>query len=264
MAKILHGSYTPDYAQGYFKNLDSISSMLEDQFPFFYSRIAMPLAILENEKSEPVGFLMREFRKGCFYTQNRLQGKTQALQELKLFLNSRSERRKFNTPKLSSRQTIALVGDFLNTLNSLHNRNFVVGDVSASNLIVQIDPEKPNKPRMIFLDVDSFSLSTSDFQPAGVDTPLYVVPEHQVQPNLRPTFQSDVYKAALVIVRLLSQSSGFEGHSFDLVETEHSNEFLSARGAGFVVEILEQCLSDNPENRPPIAFLAKAWKECFA
>jgi serine/threonine protein kinase len=221
----------------------------------FYSRLAIPIAVVEKTPGNPIGFLMREFKSGCVYTFTGSYETSEQLQELKIFFNSRSEQKRLGTPDLSKFEIQILIGDLLNTLAKLHERGIVVGDVSHSNLVIQ---KEAKKIRMIFLDVDSFS-SFLEGHPLGLQRSLlYEAPEEEMGQS---SLATDVYKAALLIVRLMSQISGNSENTYAINSIEFCEQEIRAFGGGTLVEMVRRALAVSPDNRPTAAILSKVWND---
>ena len=253
--KVLHENFSEDLRELYFENLDEICRLLSVQSHHFYSRLAIPIAVVEKAPGNPIGFLMREFQSGCVYTFTGSYETSEQLQELKIFLNSRSEQKRLGTPKLSKFEIQTLIGDLLNTLAKLHERGIVVGDVSHSNLVIQ---KEPKKIRMIFLDVDSFS-SFLDGHPLGLQkSPLYEAPEEE---HGQSSLATDVYKAALLIVRLMSQISSDSENTYTLNSIEACEQEIRDFGGVTLVEMVKRALAASPDSRPTAALLSKVWDD---
>jgi serine/threonine protein kinase len=253
--KVLHGNYSDEQCGLYFENLDEIWRLLSVQSHHFYSRLAIPIAVVEKAPGQPIGFLMREFRAGCVYTFTGSFETSEQLQELKIFLNSRSEQKRLGTPELSRFEIQTLIGDLLNTLAKLHERGIVVGDVSHSNLVVQ---KESKKIRMIFLDVDSFS-SFLDGHPLGLQKSLlYEAPEEELGQS---SLATDVFKAALLIVRLMSQISVESDNSYATNSIEACELEIKNFGGETLVEMVKRALAVSPDSRPTAALLSKVWND---
>ena len=259
LLKTLSQSYSGQEKEEYFRNIDILAGELGQRRDHFYSRLALPLAIVENAKGTSIGFLMREFSQDCTCTLSyQSQGQKKAIQEVKLFLNSPDERLRLGTPVLSREDIFWLLGDFLKTLAMLHERGISVGDLSHSNLIVQ---HHKNSMRILFLDVDSFSVNGQP-HPLGLQTSgLYRAPEELDQTKLENPFAADVYKAGLIVARLLSQINSPATHSYDLDDFSTSRQALEEFGGKTLLALLEKALLPFPSERPAVKLLSKVWNE---
>lgn len=258
LLKTLDRSHSGNEQEAYFRNIDSLARALGAKRHHFFSRLALPLALVENGPGNLVGFLMREFSEDCKYLLPLSSGAKSALQEVKIFLNSQSQRLEYGTPRLSREDVLWLVGDFLSTLGMLHERSVSVGDLSHSNLIVQ---HHRSSMRVLFLDVDSFSINGAP-HPLGLQTsPLYRAPEEIVGMEATSPFSSDVYKAGLIVARLLCQLAEKDEHSYDVVDLSRCRQFIVEFGGQTLVSLFERALSEDPGDRPSALLLSKVWND---
>jgi len=258
LLKTLAHSYSSAEVDHYFANLDSLARTLGERRHHFFSRLAIPLAIVDNRVGKPIGFLMREFSQDCTCNLNFSQGPKTAVQEVKIFLNAKTERERLGTPLLSREDKLWLIGDFLKTLSMLHDRDICVGDLSHSNLIVQ---HHKSNMRILFLDVDSFSIGGLP-HPLGLQTsPLYRAPEEKLNSMSSNGQAGDVFKAALLITRLLSQLENPSQHSFDTVGIMRCSQTLHDFGGNTLISLLARSLSPNPDLRPSIQLISKVWND---
>lgn len=258
LIKVLRGKFSEYEKASYFENIERVWRLLGPNRHHFASRIALPLAIVQNERNQPVGFVMKEYKNGCVAKLHGLAGPFEALQELKLFMNSPSERAIFGTPRLERFESLALVGDFLDTLGKIHTRGITVGDISHSNVILHRDE---SKMRAIFLDFDSFGLLDAP-HPLGIQTSLlYTSPEERTPGFSAATHASDTYKAVLLAVRLLSQQTGYSENSFSLSDLTECRALIREFGGDSMTRLLERALGENPEMRPTAALIGKLWGE---
>jgi serine/threonine protein kinase len=256
LLKALRGNFSLSEKSAYFEHLEALWRKFGPNRHHYASRIAVPLALVEGKYSQPVGYLMKEYREGCISTLHGQNGAFEALQELKLFLNSKSERDFFSTPTLTELEALTFIGDFLTTMAKIHERGVTVGDLSASNLILQ---KGDSKLRAIFLDFDSFGIVGQTHPLGHQRSPLYVAPEENTAQFGQATFASDTYKAILLISRLLAQVAGYSADSFSLNSLDVSEELIREFGGATMLRLLERALSKDPYQRPSTAQIAKIW-----
>jgi serine/threonine protein kinase len=121
---------------------------------------------------------------------------------------------------------------------------------------------KPNanvKKRCIFLDFDSFTI-------AGAPHPLgnqwsngYVAPEQVNNSSYIHTQESDIYKIAIVAIRMLTQTCDYPSYSFGIETVDPSRQALLFLGGHKLYEFMDRALSDNPLLRPTSEVLSSTW-----
>lgn len=242
----------------YFNNLDSIHRELIKPKSYFHSRLALPLGIVESD-GRPVGYLMRKFESGCYATLSKSRGDIPTLQQFSIFLNSKDEQDQFRTPQLGRMEVCFAIADFLSTLAMLHDRNIILGDISSANLVLQNVEKQPNVYRTIFLDVDAFCVSGRQPREYVEDSFQYEVPERRLGGQI-PNFQTDVYKAALIVIRLMSQLDDSGSHSYSLRDLDRCEDLLKEFGGNTMVELFRRACSADPSLRPTASLLANVWK----
>lgn len=237
-------------------HLDEISRRIRSDSNWFDSRMAVPRAIVERD-GRFVGFLMREFSEGCFFIKKYSDGEeVNSLLQLKEFLNKESERNKVNVPKLRPVERIEIIADMFTTLAKLHEHGLIVGDISGSNLVLQKKVSRTGNVRVLFLDVDSF-WHTGAPHPHGPSSTLHWRgPEELKNPQLDPTKQSDVYKAALMARRLLHQESNTGTASFDIYSSRVAGDALAIMGGKSLADRLSNALNARASARPKAMELA--------
>jgi len=135
---------------------------------------------------------------------------------------------------ISDRDRWQLLADVAGTLDFLHAHRITVGDFSPNNLLFAIQPER----RCFFVDCDSMQIDGQGVLPQ-LETPDWEV--HVVSPEPRATAASDVYKLALLALRLLA------GHQ----STRDPADLPAGRVPGDVRALIEHGLSRSPSARPP-------------
>lgn len=244
-------------------HLDQINRRLKNEYSFFKSRLALPLAVVEN-KGQFLGYLMPEFTQGCYFKKTYSDGEVKdSLRELKVFLNKRSERDLFGVPNLEAAQRLAIVVDMLETLAKLHENGLVVGDLSGSNLVVQDKSARKSNQRVIFLDVDSFSYPGGAHPLGSESTIHWRSPEELTNPGAAPTRESDVYKAGLVIIRLLHQVQDTGVSSFDIYKSKVASRSLQVPGGQAFHDFVNLSLGVDSQKRPRSMALAFHARELY-
>ena len=236
--------------QAQLKRLDQLYESLARADGYLLSRVATPLASVSSGKSEFEGFLMKEFNEGCYFEKTFSFGEAQlVLNELKNHLISLKERKAMSVPDLDEVTRFRLVADLFKTLSFIHEAGLIVGDLSSSNLVVQVKQGRRNENRLIFLDVDSFIPSTQASEGANPSTLNWRSPEELEGANIASR-KTDVYKAALASIRLLHQANVLQDDTSDLYFSEEANLVLEHFGGEILVRRFEAALSSDPAERP--------------
>jgi serine/threonine protein kinase len=223
------------------------------------SRVAFPLADVLDQTSGDYFLLMKEFSEGC-QSVCQIRRTSRLIQnKFTIFINSRSQRQIFGTPELGQVRTVQLLGDFLATLASLHSLSIIIGDVSAENLLVQTKSKTRSSIRTIFIDADTFSLLGFPHPYGLQSTPHYFSPLDEEDPKHVATMADDIYKAGLILIRLLAQVSGSMEHSYDLYSIGPAKSTLLQMGGIELVALVDRCLSIDPIARPTAQELFETW-----
>ena len=244
-------------------HLDEIHKRLQGKFSYFRSRLALPLAIVED-KGKFLGYLMPEFDEGCYFNKTLFSAEvTQALQEVKIQLNSQSERKALSVPEISTSTRFAILVDVLETITQLHECGLVVGDISGSNLIIQDKATRKHSQRVIILDVDSFSYQGGK-HPFGAESTIHWrSPEELKKPDYAPTKSSDVYKIGLLIRRILHQNLNSGTGSFDIYKSKVANKVLKELGGVEMANLVARALSVDRNERPKAMHLAFQMRKTY-
>lgn len=242
-------------------HLDEIHRRLIPEVNYFKSRLALPIGIVQRGDAF-VGYLMPEFTDGCLYLKKFSSGEEKpSLQELKVFLNSENERRFLGVPRIDTSQRLQIVADVFNTLAMLHENGLVVGDFSGSNLVLQNKPTKKSTLRVVFLDVDSFSHKNGS-HPLGHESTLHWrSPEELDNPLMKPTKNTDVYKAALLVRRLFHHEANTGSSSYDIYRSKIANTALIELGGQSLADLVAKALDPKPDSRPKAMELAFHFRE---
>lgn len=250
------GKNSDDFAN----HLDEITKRLRTDKSLFDSRMAVPRAIVEHNQAFS-GFLMKEFSDGCYFTKTFSDGESvSALLELKIFLNSESERAKLNVPQLTRTDRFQILADLFNTLALLHESGVVVGDLSGSNLLLQRKASKSGSLRVLFLDVDSFWFGGGR-HPGGPESTLHWRSPEEMEINaLPPSKATDVYKAALLVRRLLHQEVNTGSDSYDIYNSRICNQVLIDAGGKSLAQLVSAALNPKILQRPKAMELAFNFK----
>ena len=261
LIKTFQVSGNVDLAAPYFENLDRVHSRLSANDNYFYSRLARPLAVVTDKNDESRGYVMRNFYPITNYKLTGVEGQRTRLQDFKIFLNSVDERKRLGTPMLSMANYFDLVSDLLRLVSLIHATGLVIGDISHTNVLVQLPKGGREKARAILLDVDSFTIDGSS-HPLGLQTsPLYRSPEETLSDADRVGFSSDIYKIALLVIRLMSQLTGGQKPSFDLCTMAQCAKVIEKFGGAELVNQINACLNHDHKERPTAAVLERVWRQ---
>ncbi|MFF8474196.1 hypothetical protein [Streptomyces sp. NPDC015414] len=173
---------------------------------FLDSVAAWPLCRVTRE-GRSVGFLMR--RAPAPLSWRTPQGTTRLLELQYLIRPSKAGFRTVPQPTPMERRSLALA--CVRVVDWFHRRGVVLGDISHANVLWGLDPE----PRVHFLDCDGFRPLGGVAVQSATDTPDWSDP---LTPASRHDFDSDAYKTALTIGRILTRTPYVTpGQRLDLV-----------------------------------------------
>jgi hypothetical protein len=138
-----------------------------------------------------------------------------------------------------------LLAQTLRLLAWLHRRGVVFGDVSGNNFMFTLSP-----PRVLGIDCDAVVTGPSTDSAVGRMTNFYVPPEFQ-GPGARTTVDaaSDTWKAAILLLRALTPGPRCSQRRPDAVR------LLRGRVPDRLLDVLTACLTDDPDQRPPLTDL---------
>ncbi|TQM33647.1 hypothetical protein [Nocardia bhagyanarayanae] len=182
--------------------LENMPSYLES-LPFaegmeLLKRAAWPCRLVEEDHSTTVlGFVMPAIPDEFFIDMVTVAGTRRVTAEFQHLLNDDVYLAKRGIP-LTDRARYELLGDAAEALALLHRHHIAVGDLSPKNLLFSLRPDR----RVYFIDCDAMrmrSQSVSDqFETPDWDVRTVSAGEELATP------QSDAYKFALLVLRLLA------------------------------------------------------------
>lgn len=179
-----------------------------------------------------VGFVMR--RASADYTWRTNYGKTRLL-ELQYLIRPHKEAWA-SVPEPEPQWRLQLAVKYGELVRQLHRWGIVIGDISHANILWKVDPE----PDLYLIDCDSARLRGHEPVAPQPDTDQWN-DEHQFG---RPTLDSDRYKSALVIGRILACTPYYRpGNPVSFVPG-----VLTRQQESMVRGLL--ALAGNPTNRP--------------
>ncbi len=243
--------------------------MPDSQRTLVDKRTLWPLRVIEDDDRAAVGILMDLIPQSFFQVVRRPSGgvSTDPREALFLFLEDDMARRLGVTP-ITSPTRIALCGQIARSLGLLHRADVVFGDVSARNIIYDID--SPEVPQVILVDCDSVRLKgTRSAFGSQPHTPTWEPPESlRARNRLRSLHQggkgdaseikdlqretmiqskpTDVYKFGLLVVRILDYGRQRTANR----SPERANLILERHLGGAVSDLLTHSLAESPEDRP--------------
>jgi hypothetical protein len=189
-----------------------------------------------------VGFIMR--RAPSEYTWKNGFGRTRLL-ELQYLIRSRKEAWA-QVPQPSAQERLQLSVKFIELVRRLHGWGVVIGDISHANILWKLN----SRPDMYLIDCDSVRLRGHDPVAPQPATDQWT-DEYQ---SGRPTFNSDRYKSALVLGRILSCDPYYRPDQ----PISFVSGVLSKQQEVAVRGLLN--LAGRSTNRPPI----ESWVSIFA
>ncbi|MHC0431292.1 serine/threonine-protein kinase [Streptomyces sp. O3] len=160
-------------------------------------KTAWPAAVVESQGSIR-GFLMRAVPDRFRFTFQSLAGAstgTKRLANLEYLLNEDSYVAGVGL-SISDSERLVLLADIASTLSRLHRIGVTVGDLSPKNLLFTTTP----RPECFLLDCDAMRLAGATALPQA-ETPDWEIPVGEE----RATGASDVYKLALLAIRLMGR-----------------------------------------------------------
>lgn len=198
---------------------------------------AWPSAVVTREGA-PVGFLMRSVPSMYTFSFPGLSPRTPARTKLTAFeflLNGDDYTRRIGLG-LGDEQRTALLASVASVLAGLHRLGVAVGDLSPKNLLFARQPARD----CFLIDCDAFRLHGASVLPQA-ETPDWALPAGEE----KGTTAGDVYKFALLVVRLLARSQT----ATDVADLRNADRHL--------LRLLRRSLSPVPRNRP----VAGQWEE---
>jgi serine/threonine protein kinase len=159
-------------------------------------RTAWPAAVVQRH-GHTCGFLMRAVPARFRFAFRNLGGATgtQRLASMEYLLNDDAYVAGIGLT-ISVRDRLALLGDLATTLSRLHGLGITVGDLSPKNLLFATAPH----PECFLIDADAMRLRGDTVLPQA-ETPDWQIPDGEE----KATCASDVYKLALLAVRLIAR-----------------------------------------------------------
>ncbi|MFJ7294168.1 hypothetical protein [Streptomyces collinus] len=160
---------------------------------FLDSIAAWPLCRVTHGR-RGVGFLM--WRAPSLLSWQTPQGTTRLLELQYLLRRPKAGFRTVPQPTPGERSALALA--CVRVVDWFHRRGVVLGDISHANVLWGLRPE----PCVHFLDCDGFRPLGGVAVQSATDTPDWSDPW---TPSSRHDFDSDAYKTALVVARIIAQ-----------------------------------------------------------
>lgn len=232
--------------------------------------------VLENGTAR--GILMK-FIPEPFFFDLRLRGSgtsARTLLELQFLMAPESKKRERGIPPVTDADRLYLITDVLKVIEFLHRQRLVIGDFSPKNLVVSnpsvgvLSSRQRFTPK--FLDVDGFRFASGVPPIRQAHTPNWVPPEvraaalrldeliargassmeiNRARGNANQTTQSDIFKAGLLVLRLLHVPTDPNEDDTQSIYVSSSAEaklrrLVSARCA----QALRSMLDPDPRNRP--------------
>ncbi|MER6367540.1 hypothetical protein ABT255_04020 [Streptomyces mirabilis] len=202
-------------------------------------RTAWPAAVVQRQ-GHTCGFLMRAIPERFRFAFQNLGGAsgTQRFANMEYLLNDDAYVAGVGLT-ISSRDRLAILGDLATTLSRLHRLGITVGDLSPKNLLFATAPHA----ECFLIDADAMRLRGATVLPQA-ETPDWQIPDGEE----KATCASDVYKLALLAVRLIARD-----------QTATDPAALAPVGPA-LVDLARSSLDPDPTRRPTPAL----WAETLA
>jgi hypothetical protein len=253
--------------------------LADKQRQFFDNRTIWPLRVIVDDEGvsrRTVGTIMRLIPDRFFQIVQYPSGSVESTpREIHYLFNEDSYARRLGLAIVPIEARIALCGQIARSLALLHGARIVFGDLSARNVVY--DPTAALAPDVLMLDCDSARVrGTASAFGSQPHTPNWEPPEalrakrrlaamkgsgdtyrmhelrHQVMIQSR---QTDVYKFALVVIRILDYGPGRSPNK----DPAKALSILHRVTSRHVAEVLVASLSAAPDDRPSMV----DWYEAF-
>jgi serine/threonine protein kinase len=259
----------PGLGPGLHAIVDARDQLPEPQRNLIDDRTLWPLRIIQNEKGNIVGVLMRLIPDRYFQQLELPSGATKTQpRELQLLFMEDDEARARGMQLVPIRTRIEICGQIARSLGLLHKAHVVYGDVSARNVIY--DTGTTSKPETVLVDCDSVRIAgTRSAFGSQPHTPMWEPPESQnakrrlaiarrggsasvsqiqslKQSMMTQSTPTDVYKFGLMVVRVLDYGRGRSPNR----NPNRAASVLQRFGGPDLAALLCHSLSDDPHDRP--------------
>ncbi|KAL0236582.1 hypothetical protein GEMRC1_003164 [Eukaryota sp. GEM-RC1] len=170
--------------------------------------------------------------------------------------------------KFSSEDVAAIAKDVVQGLSLLHRNNFVHRDISAGNVLLDINHQRINRAKLA--DFDDVRASNTSVTISFLGTMAYMPPEVLLGHTDKPTPAGDIFSFGVLLWGLLSnqdpssvreplqalQMARFERKGAALIDISAIPEKFRP--------LIQSTTSVNPINRPNATLLLDALRSCFS
>lgn len=238
--------------------LDLRENLNKNECHILDSHFAWP-RYLVTEQDQTIGIIMNLVPDKYYWTSETTGEKHQRNIGHIMFPKNDRERR-----ELDLRKKLRLLSSIASGLEFLHRNNFIFGDISTNNILCSDDDEA------LFVDCDSVRKRGS-MPVAGLQghTPNFIPPEARPYTKNDPayfiqTFQTDVYKFALIFLRVIvnseQQVTDRKGNVKKIPVSENTDPSVAKN----LIEpqlfnLLKKSLDADPNNRPSMQDWVKAF-----
>ena len=233
-----------------------------------YQYTAWPQCLVYDYDSGRVcGFTMQPISELYFIKMN-IAGEEEIMESnLDFVLHGNKYRRKRGLPELTRNGRAKIVGDYLKIISTLHEYDYVLGDLSPKNTFISIDGNDQNKNSVFMIDNDSYRNKVSINPLKQLHTPDWIPPEcmkasnelSKLTPNANPyqisrlkidsvlqNHYTDVYKMCLAITRLYHDGE----HAAIITASESADLRIRKEISDEFANLIKLGLSETPEERP--------------
>ncbi|MDH6226801.1 hypothetical protein [Streptomyces sp. MJP52] len=180
--------------EGALAALPAFRQALSDSDRAHLDRIAAWPLCRVTDGGRPVGFLMR--RAPDAFNWLTANGKSKRLDLQHVLYPEKPATKAIRRPSPEQRRTLAMA--CAKAVDWFHGAGMVIGDISQANILWTLTPE----PSVHFIDCDGFRRVGGAAVQTQADTPEWGDPH---TPSARASVDSDAYKTALAVVRILAQ-----------------------------------------------------------
>ncbi|MEZ2188629.1 hypothetical protein [Corynebacterium sp. CCM 9204] len=242
-----------------------------------YARTVWPQRLVYKE-NKPVGVVM-PLIPDDYYFDIYLKGRDdyeKQLFEIQYLIGHKDKLKALNVPQLTEREKVGLIVRLVRTVMFLHEKQLVIGDLSANNIVVT-NPSNVGggRPRAFwprFIDIDSFRFVGSVPALEQGHTPGWKTPERKrAEDRLKDlqerkagaaeiskakadlkviTQKSDIFKLGLLIQRLFHSPESIDDDVHSIYSSESADKALFSIFGKSKVSLFTEMLANDPKARP--------------
>jgi DNA-binding helix-hairpin-helix protein with protein kinase domain len=235
--------------------------------------IAWPLRVVVDDGGSACGILLPLIPERFFQdVTDRTGARHRDPREVDMLFGATADMARIGLPAATPRDRLRIAVQIVKVYRAMHDRGMIVGDISGRNMVYDVSD---GRPRVLVVDADGSRVEGSrgafGSQP---QTPHWEPPEALlaarklkqaaragrtdtaalVSQTMVQNRRTDVYKLALMLVRVLDHGRGKAVNRDPKVAADLFRTTWGPHAAG----ALERCLSPQPSDRPSIRGLYEA------